>query len=443
MNFVLESHVGSRPGDADRTIGPVLRQFAARGYRATPSAVIKQLGPHVPWPGIQDPDLTIENLRQQIEGGYNAWSTGEFKTAVRALTDTFALLRRNPALIVVDTTYQDTVFKGLVALGLSQSRLGKAQDSERTLRELIRTFPSHPFPKSTYGSEAETFYRAVRKTYEAESRGTLRVNVSDPKAVVFVNGQIRGMGKTATADLFPGLYRVFVQVPSTMGRLYEVEVKPNDETELAVDWEVDSALFVSSTWVGFQFAGHGARGAEGRLAARLAQTRGNAKTVVVLGVAQLQGKATITGTLYRTDDGAMIRSGTVTVEGDGPASVEPLAAFLVDGEQRAGVLVTRDEAPPSVRAEAPAPRRGLAKLVVGAGALVLVTGGVLFALDQDDDGSRFKYRDTAPLGVALGAVGAAAVGVGLYLWSRGGTRESRPLVAIGRGDLVLGWHGQF
>jgi hypothetical protein len=77
------------------------------------------------------------------------------------------------------------------------------------------------------------------------------------------------------------------------------------------------------------------------------------------------------------------------------------------------------------------------------GALVLVTGGVLFAFDQDDDGSRFKDRDTAPLGVTLGAVGAAAIGVGAYLWLRGGNHESRPLVSVGRAEAVLGWRGQF
>jgi hypothetical protein len=88
----------------------------------------------------------------------------------------------------------------------------------------------------------------------------------------------------------------------------------------------------------------------------------------------------------------------------------------------------------------PEPRARLApRLLVGAGAAALVAGGVLVAIDQDPGVASPVYRNTAPAGIAVGAVGLAAVGVGLWLWgSRGG---SSPLLAISSSGGFIGWRG--
>lgn len=83
-------------------------------------------------------------------------------------------------------------------------------------------------------------------------------------------------------------------------------------------------------------------------------------------------------------------------------------------------------------------------LMVGGG-VALAAGMVLYAVDEDDDGSQFEYRDTAPLGVGLGVAGVAALGVGAYLYFRGSETEPRsaPTLSLGRAGAVVGWARSF
>lgn len=75
-------------------------------------------------------------------------------------------------------------------------------------------------------------------------------------------------------------------------------------------------------------------------------------------------------------------------------------------------------------------------MMIGGGALV--AGGIaLVAVDEDG------VRDTATLGVGVGAVGAAAA-VGGYLWYRATGRSDAPVVAgTGANGFIAGWAGRF
>jgi hypothetical protein len=99
-----------------------------------------------------------------------------------------------------------------------------------------------------------------------------------------------------------------------------------------------------------------------------------------------------------------------------------------------------DGAPGSDAGRAGQPGGRLApRVLVGAGAAALVAGSVLYAIDQDPAGPSSVYRNTAPAGIAVGAVGLAAVSVGLWLWgARGG---SSPMLAIGSSGGFIGWGG--
>lgn len=105
-------------------------------------------------------------------------------------------------------------------------------------------------------------------------------------------------------------------------------------------------------------------------------------------------------------------------------------------------------------APAPAPttresESGSARLLpiglMGVGAAALLGGVVMFAIDEDADPANTTnptYRDTATGGVILGAAGAAALGVGLYLWFSDKS-GSHPVAAVGRDGGVVGWAGRF
>jgi hypothetical protein len=83
--------------------------------------------------------------------------------------------------------------------------------------------------------------------------------------------------------------------------------------------------------------------------------------------------------------------------------------------------------------------------LMGAGVAALIGGVVMFAIDEDpdpQDTTSLTYRDTATAGVVLGAAGAAALGVGIYLWL-GDQRASRPVAAVTHDGAVVGWTGRF
>lgn len=84
--------------------------------------------------------------------------------------------------------------------------------------------------------------------------------------------------------------------------------------------------------------------------------------------------------------------------------------------------------------------------VLGAGGALLVTGAVLFAIDEDvppraPDPPEF-YRNTAPAGVGLMIAGGVVTGVGAYLlWSS--RTKSAPVAALSSDSGYLGWAGTF
>ena len=437
--LVLESYVGQRPANADAVLAPLLDELEQRGFAARPASVLELVGGGAPRPGVLDKDTTAAEITQPAESGYEAYTRGRFAEAEAALKLAIERIHRNPALLVLDTNNLDATFKILVALALSQARRGDTSGSVATMIELIRTFRSQPITRVDYGPDAEQFYRAVARQAQALGRGELSISVANEQAVIFVDGQIRGLGKAALSDLIPGVYRVFVQVPATAGRQYEVEVAAGRHASLRIDWELDSSLWLTDSWVGFVFATEAERARQAGFAGTLARRWGGGALLAVVGMIQLSGKPAIRGQLYDAT-GRVVRGAAVVLDGADPPRLRALARFLSDGVPGDGVRVFRDDGPAAGDgAGGPGTGRLAPRLLVGAGAAALVAGGVLYAIDQDPGGPGPVYRNTAPAGIAVGAVGLAAVSVGLWLWgARGG---STPMVAIGSTGGFIGWGG--
>jgi hypothetical protein len=145
---------------------------------------------------------------------------------------------------------------------------------------------------------------------------------------------------------------------------------------------------------------------------------------------------------------------------DGQAiGTTPLDYTLPIGEQR--IIVEAPGRVPQIRTVAirkghtatvevalavPVPRSRLPYVVIGGGAALAVTGGILVALDEDlapGDTTTRRYFDSAPGGIALLATGAVALGAGVYLAVRGGKQRSAPAVSFAPGGGVIGWAGRF
>ena len=84
-------------------------------------------------------------------------------------------------------------------------------------------------------------YRAVLRHAQTLGRGSLTITTGDDRAMIFVDGSLRGMGKATLGDLFPGVYRVYVQAPDERGRRYAIEVKADEEHVLGVKYEIEKA----------------------------------------------------------------------------------------------------------------------------------------------------------------------------------------------------------
>lgn len=436
--IVLESYVGQRPANANAIMAPLLDELEQRGFAAHPASVLARVGGGAPRPGVLDAGTTAAEITQPAESGYEAYTRGRFAVAEAALKLAIARIHRNPALLVLDTNNLEATFKILVALALSQARRGDAAGSLATMTELIRTFRDRPIARGDYGPDAEQFYRAVARQVQALGRGQLSITVASDQAVIFVDGQIRGLARAALTDLIPGTYRVFVQVPATAGRQYEVEVTAGQATALRVDWDLDSALWLTDTWVGFVFATEADRVRQAGFAAALARRWDDGGALAVVGMVQLQDRPAIVGRLYDAA-GRVVRGAAVALDGADEPRLRGLARYLADGVAVDGVRVVQGGGLGEGIAPVAGPRLA-PRVLVGAGAAALVAGGVLYALDQDPGATPSPtVRNTAPAGIAVGAAGLAAISVGLWLWgARGG---SSPLVAIGSSGGFIGWGG--
>jgi hypothetical protein len=94
------------------------------------------------------------------------------------------------------------------------------------------------------------------------------------------------------------------------------------------------------------------------------------------------------------------------------------------------------------------PPRWPAKWLTIGGSAAIALGVGLYAIDQDDGHTDSRgyvteyYPDTAPIGIVLGVAGLAAIGVGVWSWTRDGTSLA-PAVSVSSSHAILEWAGSF
>jgi hypothetical protein len=118
------------------------------------------------------------------------------------------------------------------------------------MAEEIRSFPERPVPKTVYGPDGVDLYHLTRKILDAMKRGSLLINVSEPNAQISINETGRGRDGSYTGDIYPGTYRLLIEVAG-VSRRYEVTIHPGEQTKLLVDWATDAAFTATQEWTGF------------------------------------------------------------------------------------------------------------------------------------------------------------------------------------------------
>ncbi len=448
---VLESYTGDRPDDATRLLSPLLDELAKRGVVGGYDVVGRKYEAEVSRP-TSSPEGLTPDFADRVERGHKAWIEGKFDEAVSLLSPMIEAAHANPGAFAQNQPLRERLLKGLIALALSQQRMGDPSSSRTTFGEILRSFPDTQLSRATYGPDAYNQFEEVRRA--ATTRGRLTVKVPDESGVVFINEHFENVGTTSKADLVPGDYRVYVQLGKQLTRSHTVIVRGNQETTLALQPAYDAAIRTTPHWTGLGFATQAERERnESAFAAKFAREIA-AGSVIVIGFDQSRGRASIVGSIVSLDTGREIRRASLALEPEPPVErVRALARFLAGDQATNGIDVqlggdVRVAAPkpnakpesvaaaatPEPAASAPEPAGndraathdgpwGGWKYVTGGLAVgALATGVTLFALDGqcsvDVSGGLpcpMKY-DNHPFDyIAVGA-GVALAGVTLYLF---------------------------
>jgi hypothetical protein len=439
--LVFESHTGERPAELANLLDALAGELEDKGFAARPATILRVADGGVPRPGIIDRGLTVEMVAQMIEDGSKRYRDGD-PQATTVLTTAIGSIQRNPALFVFDVRNSELTFSAYATLALAQKRFGAPTESSATMLQLIRTFPARPLSRAEYGPDGERLYREVSTQVSKLGRGRLTIEANDPQAVVFVNGQIRGRRNAAVADLIPGTYRVFIQVPGTLGRQFEVEVRANEEASLKIE-DVDTWLWATDSWIGFSFPTDSLRGREARYAGELARRWTGADVVAVIGSARIQNKPVLIGSLYRTD-GTLLRSAVLSATTAGAPALRALAAFLANGTIAEGIddiqiVKNTNDRSASRGAEVDRSSRSLrrtATIVLSAGGALLATGiGLYVSGSSTDPVAHQTSDDLRPFGVVFGLGALATIGTGAYLLT---THHPERAAAVSAGIGGLG-----
>jgi hypothetical protein len=416
--FVFEAHTGERPGEIAPLVETLDDELEKRGFAAR-SATILQAAPGLPRPGRLDKAMSTELISQQVEKGYDLFTKAKYREAIAVLSQATEAIRRNPALIVLNTSNVDLIQKAHMTLALSQAYAGEPSASVTMMQE-IRMFPTRPFPKGDYGPTDETYYRKIYRQVQTLGRGRLSITAGEKQAVIFVDCQIRGVEQVVLSGLTPGTYQVFIQVPGNPGRQYEVEVNANDDSFLNVEPEIDASLFATDTSISFQFASNHAREQEAKFAGHFATKWSNRDLVGVIGTRRREGRLILTGTIYTTD-GTLLRAMALDVQTATSASLRELARLMAEGGVPSdGVTLIGDG---TLAAE---PRDDTKRgqwwsqpypYLIGGSAVMLASTAFYWGTPADDY-TQPTYDDYRSPAVLTFMAGSLVLGGGVYLWLR-------------------------
>lgn len=438
--LVFEAHVGERTPEMSRALDQLDMALEEQGFAAKLDTIAKLVGPRFPRSGVSDHGKTAADIALLFNQGLEAASNADWSVAVHELNIALEFARRNPALMVIDTANLDLTFRSYVALALAHHRLHEDAATDEAMAETIRTFPQRPVTLTEYGPECDGLYRRVHKEIDKHAHGQLTITTGDDRAVIFVDGQSRGVGRVTLPDIIAGPYRVFIQAPGTPGRRYDVQV--SGRTDLSVDLTED-ALLASSDWVGFAFASEAEQTRNAaRYAAGTARRWTDADSFVVITTARRRDTTRFVGSLYRTN-GDRVREASAQPTG---ASFRALARFLGDGTPDASLEIRSGASRDERAAASLAPNTAWwywPKTTTTVAAVALVTSAVLFAKNENDTGRTRTYTDTLPWAYPVAIGGALLAGVAVWQWTHRHSHGPQPVVSAGLGGFSIGVAGAF
>lgn len=415
------------------------------------------------------PTHTLDEVRRQVSTAENLFYNDRVPDSLALLDQTRAELERLPPGPERWRTFGDAQL--IRGMALSSQRRREASDD--AFRSVLRVDPRHVMSPDAFSPTFRQRFDKLRAELARAPKLHLSVQSQPAGATVYVDGL--ALGHTpATIDLVPGTYQVLVGRPDAFSFPHLVQLR--EDTSLRVDLAFEQTIPPSR-------------------AACLQQPRdgketplGNAlKLALLLEVDQLvvlrldrpaAGPSWLSAAVLNAQTAQRTREGGIQLGGtpSGGDDLGELARFVVTGETGERVVVVNPSTPQASVLALPPPAAvtqvqsspartwrtptGIALTATGAVALGL---GVVAQLKANDSASRFNQAyagGTAPLPGQAGtvdayrndahtqqtlayvgyAVGAVALGTGLWLWLTDGKAGSTAVIA-GPGSVAVA--GQF
>ena len=448
---MLESYAGERPTDAEAVLLPVIDELAKNRFVVGPAAVGRRFEAGVSRPAVSGG--LPAGFSDAVTRGFDLWSNGKFDEAVAVLGPLVEAARQNPGELARDSseTLYPQLQKAMIALALSQLRLGDRGAAKQTLAEALRGNPELKLSRGMYGQEASALFDEVSRELAERGRGKVIIDAGD--AGIYVNERLVGMGRRELY-LLPGEYRVVARLGGEVSRAHRVAIAGGDIHQLAIDPDFDRAVNTQPGWTGFLFATSADRERDEQRHAATFATAIDAAQVVVLGIDTVRGRRLIRGALINKSNGREFRSGSLPLDAS-PSEEQRrnLARFLNGAPAAPEIIVNEAPGPgggPRDRAERP-PWAGWKWIAGGAALAAGAAGGVFLAYDgrcsnQVEPGVPCPNRyATAIQGwiTVGGAVALAGVTAYLIVRERRAGRARAAYVAPASGGAIAGVAGQF
>jgi hypothetical protein len=422
--LVLESYGGSRPAAADSVMARLRPLLDQRGFTTNVSTLAKRLADHAWAPATGSPTFDRDRFAQDVTSAINDYEEARFAQAAKALGDSVRSARANPISWVKEPKYRDTMMRCLLydALALGRLAASASNDTERRdydrqrdeiMGDLIRTYPSQVIGSRQYGREAAQLFDRVHKTLDDQGHGRLVVKVSDPEAVIYLDEVRQSQGSATIEKLTAGTHRALVDTKSG-ARQHLVTILPNQDTNLDVNWKLDSTLVVRD-WIGLSFASDGDRAEEAAIAQRVAQLYTNVDYVAIVTIS-IEQSITVYGRLYEVATAKNVRGQQVELTGNGDdEQLKKFAAALMPPTQDQVAITAAPTLPslpkrPTVVASTQDVRGPIVPILLATGGIATTAGAILYATGGGTN------RGAATAGVAIGLGGLGLIGGGTYLW---------------------------
>jgi hypothetical protein len=460
--IVLESYTGEKPADAAPILSEVFNELATRKFVVGADVVGRQ------FEAIASRPAEHGGLRKDfaaaVDAGYEQWTNGRIDEAAKQLAPLVAAARDNPGAFALDEKLVPYLEKALLALALSQLKLGDRGTAKQTLAEALRGNADLKITRAVYGQDAFELFGETTAELKAAGEGKLIVAVNADAAGIFVNEHLRRMNELELRVL-PGEYRVVARIGNELSRVHRIVVKGGDIQKVTIEPAFDRTVHSGPSWTGLRFETDAERErSEAKHSAAFAAAI-DAEQVAVVGIDVVRGQRAVSAALVNKHSGEEFRRVSIPLSANPSAEqLRGLAVYIVSGGPiPPGAIETRRA--DRLGAEGPGARDGGGgrragglwggwKYIAGGAAVAAgVAGGLFLAYDgacpqalEPGVPCPNPYNNTAQGWIGVGGA-AVLAGVTVVLVVKGRRGADGPrrtaYVAPARGGVMAGFAARF